>query len=138
VTRIFLVDRVSLVDWRPVRGRTVWGMTTTLGYTPDSRAVRARRRTGDSRGYANACAGFEQRAQQWLRGRPGRVVYLPEDLAPVAALGVPCRDCGGLIYRDGASGHVIAWAPLPGWAVEGSRPGDLPWAAAVTASCLPA
>ena len=82
---------------------------------------------GVPKGYPRAHGAFETRAQDWLLGRSGRLVRLPEDLLAIAALGIPCRTCGNLIYRAGTGSdrHSIDWSRQP----------DGHWAAGITASC---
>lgn len=116
-------------------------MNTTAGDTTDTtrrRRAPRQRTTGDlpePKGYAKARAAFEERAHDWLLARPARIACLPENLNLIAALGVPCRGCGALIYRDGDAGHTVEWKPAPGWSIQGSGPGDRHWATAITASC---
>jgi hypothetical protein len=81
------------------------------------------------RGFAKARRDFEARAQDWLAGRPGKVMQIPQDLPAIAALGVPCSCHGSLIYRDGQDGHTIAWKRK----AEGAAAGH--WASGITASC---
>jgi hypothetical protein len=76
-------------------------------------------------GYAAARVEFEDRAQKWLRARPVRTVRMPESLPLVTSLGVPCRTCPAVVYRNGDDGHTVTWQRNP----------DQHWAAAVTATC---
>lgn len=68
------------------------------------------------------------RADSWARRRAGggpvEVVY-PRDIEAILALGVPCRDCLGLIYVPGVGGHTIRF---------GAAAGEH-WAALISASC---
>ena len=118
-------------------------MNTTPGDTTDTPAGTARKRAPRQRaknsapsqpkGYATARAEFERRAQDWLLSRPGRTMQMPQDLAAVVALGVPCRTCGAVIYRQGTAGHTIEWQPS-------ARSGDpgLHWSTGITAYCATA
>lgn len=81
-----------------------------------AKAPRQRRAAGPA-GYAKARDEFEGRAQDWLLSRPGRTLMMPDDLAGVVALGVPCRTCGAAVYRNGSGGHEVTWRREPGhWA----------------------
>jgi hypothetical protein len=100
--------------------------TVTTKKPTAARAPRARQKpnAGAPAGYEKARSEFLDRAQGWLRGRPGRQVNMPTDLAAVASLGVPCSKCGALIYRDRDAGHRINWKREPSH-----------WAAGITATC---
>jgi hypothetical protein len=106
-------------------------MAITTKDTPDNEAVTRRRaprpRTSpaEPKGYARARTEFEGRAQDWLLSRPGKAMDVPGDLHLVARRGVPCRNCGALIYRDGDAGHTIEW----------NRTSGRHWASGITASC---
>lgn len=101
-------------------------MATTSEKKTPSRARKAAAPDQRGRGkYAAARAGFEQRAQAWLRDRPGRVVMLPEELFMLARVGVPCETCGELEYQLRSSIHTVWWQR-----VEGGH-----WAAGVQVQC---
>jgi hypothetical protein len=86
------------------------------------RTPRQRRTRGSSSTHARARKEFEQRAQDWLKQRPGKAMALPQDLAAVVALGVPCPQCGVLVRRDRQDGHLAGY----------SRPESGHWASGVT------
>jgi hypothetical protein len=75
-------------------------------------------------------AGWVERAGAWATaraasaGEPVAVVW-PRDMTVVVALGVPCGDCGELVYRQGEGGHTVRFAVAEG----------RPWAELVTAHC---
>lgn len=75
--------------------------------------------------YANARQRFEGEAQRWLLGQPDRTMMMPDDLAAVVALGVPCRNCGASVYRNRDAGHAVRWERSPGGH----------WAAGITVTC---
>ena len=101
---------------------------TTQADAPDKTAARAPRQRRHRGATAKQLTEFQARAQIWLLGRPGKMVRLPDELLTIAAaIGIPCRTCGKLIYRAGAGAehHSIDWSPAPGQH----------WAASITASC---
>lgn len=117
-------------------------MKTTAKDTTDSKPSPARRRAPRPRTpkpggdqvklpphYTKARQEFEAGAQRWLLKRPGRVMEMPDDLLPIATLGVPCRTCGASVYRQGDAGHTIEWKPKS----KGDPAGH--WAAGITARC---
>ncbi len=96
--------------------------------TAPRRAPRQRRTaTAPARpkGYEKARLAFEARAQDWMIGRPNRLVNLPEDLRRIVTLGVPCQTCGNLIDRFDGS-HQVTWSRQPGEH----------WAAGIIAVCV--
>src|SRR4051812_20124844 len=78
-------------------------------------------------GYAAAHRRFEVDAQQLLLGRPDRTIMMPDDLAAVVALGLPCRTCGASVYQDGDANHTVRWTR--------DQEKQLHWAAGITATC---
>lgn len=75
---------------------------------------------------------FLIRADSWALARAGGdpaavVIVYPQDTAVIAALGVPCLDCFGLVYRQDEGGHTIRFGLDP----DGGRP----WASLISASC---
>ena len=91
---------------------------------PDKKTTRTRRPAKATR-HQQARAQFHDRAAQWLRAQPGKQMRMPEQLAAVVALGVPCPTCDELVRRDRQNGHQIEWNP--------TAPGH--WAAGITAVC---
>lgn len=75
---------------------------------------------------------FLVRAESWALARAGGdesavVIVYPQDTAVITALGVPCFDCFGLVYRQGEAGHTVRFGVDP----ENGRP----WASLIWASC---
>lgn len=102
-------------------------MTTQTDTTTSRRAPRQRRTaTTIPKGYDKAHRVFEDRAHDWLLGRPDRIVSLPEELRPIVGLGVPCRTCGNQVFGF-VDGHSISWSRVP----------DGHWASGIIADCAP-
>lgn len=75
---------------------------------------------------------FAVRADSWALARAGGdpaavVITYPQDNAVIAALGVPCLDCFGVVYRQGEGGHTIRFGAD---FTEGR-----PWASLISATC---
>ncbi len=87
-----------------MRIRSDTSPTKTPRRRPAKKAAPARRP-----GYEQARTDFHARAQLWLRNQPHQTVRLPQELAAVTALGIPCLDCGDLVYRDRQGGHAVEW-----------------------------
>lgn len=101
--------------------------TTPRDATPTKTRRSPRPRTPtEPRGYVKARAEFEDKARQWLLGRPGKQMNVPGDLRLITALGVPCQKCGNLVYRSGTDGHTVTWLP---------KPPAGHWASAIIATC---
>jgi hypothetical protein len=82
---------------------------------------------GDGMPAADASrADYFARAHAWLNSRPGRVMNWPDDVtAMVAAVGVPCGDCGETVNNPADGVHTVRTRPGTG----------THWADAVTVAC---